>query len=127
MNDRLSRAVAGWLAHPSGVFQALATTAVWFATPPLFHWSWSAAVFWYLGYCTFISFATQFTLAYQNRKAETALELALRNMTDLMRLVVALAEEIKHEQEELAAEVEDLFPEPQPLLPVDADPLAPQT
>ena len=93
MNDRLSRWVAAWLAHPTGVLQALGTTVIWLATPFL-GWSWHDAVFWYLGYCTFISFATQFTLAYQNRKAEAAQELTLRNMVDLMNLNVTLARKI---------------------------------
>ena len=94
MNERLSRWVAAWLAHPTGIAQALVTTAGWFAAPFAFHWPWHSVIFWYLGYCTFISFATQFTIAYQNQKAEAALELTLRNMTDMMRLDIALAEQI---------------------------------
>lgn len=102
--------MSGWLAHRTGITQAVVVTACWFAAPFVFGWPTSAAVFWYLALCTFISFATQFTLAYQNRKAEATLELALRNMTDLMRLTVALAKEIQGEQAEILAELEDLAP-----------------
>ena len=106
MNDRLSRWVAGWLAHPSGVLQALTTTAAWLAVPIAFHWRLTTAIFWYLAYCTFISFATQFTLAYQNQKAERALALTLRNQADTMRLLLQLAERDVHTGEELQAQVE---------------------
>jgi hypothetical protein len=76
-HDRISRLVAAWLAHPTGIFQALTTTALWFSIPLLAGWAWMAAVFWYLAYCTFVSFATQFTIAYQNAKAQQALNEAL--------------------------------------------------
>lgn len=109
MNEKISRLVARWLAHPTGIFQALGTTALWFATPPVFHWSWHAAVFWYLGYCTFISFATQFTLAYQNNKAQVALDLSLRNMTDMMRLDIALAKKVEESLSNLDTGVDKLI------------------
>lgn len=83
---------------------------LWLLAIPL-GWSSNAAVFWYLGFCTFVSFATQFTLAYQNRRSEAALEQALRNMTDLMRLMVAIAREIKGEQQDILEAVEDLVPD----------------
>ena len=58
-------------------------------------------VFWYLAYCTFISFATQFTLAYQNQRAQSALDLSLRNMTDMMKLDIVLAEKVNQALERL--------------------------
>ncbi len=93
MNDRLSNAIARWLSHPTGVLQGLLTTAAWFSIPWFFHWSFAAVVFWYLAYCTFVSYETQFTLAYQNKKAEL-------HMLNMMRLLVAFAEEAKREQDE---------------------------
>ena len=89
------------MAHPTGVVQALATTCLWFSAPLALGWSENTAVFWYLAYCTFISFATQFTLAYQNRRAEAALEQTLRNLTDLMKLDVAMAEQVDRALDEL--------------------------
>lgn len=101
MNDRLSNAIARWLSHPSGISQAIVTTAVWFSVPWFFHWSFQTAVFWYLAYCTFISYATQFTLAYQNKKAEL-------HMLNTMRLLVALSEEVKNEQEEQGGQLDEI-------------------
>lgn len=93
LNDRLSYVIARWLSHPSGITQAIITTAIWFSVPWYFNWPFQTAIFWYLAYCTFISYATQFTLAYQNKKAEL-------HMLNTMRLLVALAEEVKLEQVE---------------------------
>lgn len=101
MNDRLSNAIAHWLSHPTGIFQAITTTAIWFSVPRIFHWSENAAVFWYLAYCTFISYATQFTLAYQNKKAEL-------HMLNMMRLLVAFAEEAKREQAEQGKDLDEI-------------------
>lgn len=69
--------------------------------PTIFGWSESAAVFWYLAYCTFISYATQFTLAYQNKKAEL-------HMLNMMRLLVAFAEEAKREQDEQGRDLDEI-------------------
>lgn len=118
MNERVSQIVAAWLAHPTGIVQALTVTTIWFSAPFALHVSFTTAIFWYLAYCTFISFATQFTLAYQNRKSEAALELTLRNLTDMMRLLVALAEEIRHgqdEQDEQLIELEERLEEWPPI------------
>lgn len=101
MNDRLSNAIAHWLSHPTGIFQAITTTAIWFSVPTIFGWSESAAVFWYLAYCTFISYATQFTLAYQNKKAEV-------HTLNMMRLLVAFAEEAKREQDEQGRDLDEI-------------------
>ena len=101
MNDRLSNAIARWLSHPTGIFQAITTTAIWFSVPRLLHWTESSAVFWYLAYCTFISYATQFTLAYQNKKAEL-------HMLNMMRLLVAFAEEAKREQAEQGKDLDEI-------------------
>lgn len=99
MNDRLSNAIARWLSHPTGIAQAIVTTSIWFSIPRIFHWPESAAVFWYLAYCTFISYATQFTLAYQNKKAET-------HMLNLMKLQVAMAEQFAVQQDEQSEDLE---------------------
>lgn len=106
MNDRLSGLVAEWLAHPTGILQSLLITSAFFASGLVF--GEKSVLFWYLAYCTFVSFATQFTIAYQNRKAEQVLEMALRNMTDLMGLVVALTKEIKGEQSEQAEALDQI-------------------
>ena len=78
------------------------------ATPLVFGWKTMVVVFWYLAYCTFISYATQFTLAYQNRKAERHGELVLRNMTDTMRLLVAMAEDAKRERDEQGEQLDEI-------------------
>lgn len=104
----MSRWVARWLAHPTGILQALLITGVWFAAP-FIGWQEHAAIFWYLAFCTFISFATQFTIAFQNQKAELALEQTLRNITDLMRLDVTLAERIEDALEALDESVDRLL------------------
>jgi len=88
LNDRLSSGIARWLSHPTGVAQAFITTLIWFSIPFLVGFSETTAIFWYLAYCTFISYATQFTLAYQNKKAEL-------HMLNLLKLLVAMAEEDK--------------------------------
>lgn len=64
--------------------------------------------FWFLFVATLISFITQFTIAFQNEQASHTLDLALRNQADTMRLLVALTQEIRGEQEEILAELEDL-------------------
>ena len=114
MNDRLSNAIARWLSHPSGIFQAIITTAIWFSIPHIFHWSENRAVFWYLAYCTFISYATQFTLAYQNKKAEI-------HMLNMMRLLVAFAEDARKEQVEQGDQLDEIvyrIKEDHPSIPV---------
>lgn len=109
MNERISRYVAKWLAHPSGIAQALFVTVLWFASPFLLHWTYTTAIFWYLAYCTFISFATQFTLAYQNHKAEIVLKQTLDNQSDMMRLAVAMAHSDQGRTEALAAHAEAIY------------------
>jgi len=108
VNDRISRWVAAWLAHPTGIAQALVTTGIWFSMPAVFHWSFQTAIFWYLAYCTFISFATQFTLAYQNHKAERALVMSLKNQADTMRLLLELAQRDEQTGANLAAAVTEM-------------------
>ena len=105
IHHTLSRLVAKWLAHPTGIFQALAISAAWFAAPLVFGISWMGAIYWYLAWCTFISFATQFTLAYQNKKSEDQNEMILKNMTDTMKLVLAVAREVRGELDENQAEL----------------------
>lgn len=101
MNDKISNAVARWLSHPTGIFQSVVISAAWFSTPWIFQWKENSVIFWYLAYCTFISYATQFTLAYQNKKAEL-------HMLNTMRLLVALAEEAKSEQVEIGRELDEI-------------------
>jgi low affinity Fe/Cu permease len=103
MHDRLSNMVARWLSHPTGFAQAVVGTLLFFV-PAVFGWPVTAALFWYFGLCTFVSFATQFTLAYQNKKAEL-------HMLNTMRLLVALAEEIREQQARQQAELEDIHQE----------------
>ena len=104
MNERLSRWVAAWLSHPTGIVQAIATTAAWFAVAFGIGGHSQTAVFWYLAYCTFISYATQFTLAYQNRLSE-------RHNLNQMRLLVALAEEIRANQKAQGAQLDEISEE----------------
>jgi low affinity Fe/Cu permease len=97
--------VARWLASPIGFVQACVVTVLWCVAIAhgLDHHG-----FWFLFVATLISFVTQFTIAFQNEQASEALDLALRNQADTMRLLVALTQEIRGEQEEILAELEDL-------------------
>ena len=113
--------MAAWLAHPTGIFQALLTTAAWFSTPFALGWREQSAVFWYLAYCTFVSFATQFTLAYQNRKAERALTLSLRNQADTMKLLLELAKRDEETGARLAAAVAEMDAEVERMFAVAVD------
>lgn len=85
MNSRLSGLVARWLAHPTGIMQAVSTTFAWATIPWLLGWSETSAIFWYLAFCTFISYATQFTIGYQNEQADRKLNEALGTLLQLAR------------------------------------------
>lgn len=118
MNERISRWVAAWLAHPTGIFQSLAITAVWLSSPVVFGWTEHTAQWWYLAFCTFVSFATQFTIAFQGRKNELAAAMQLENQAAQMRLLLALTKEIQGDQEEILDELERLVPPVDPVDPV---------
>lgn len=72
-----------------------------FFVPIVFGWRLRDALFYYLAFATFVSFQTQFTLAYQNRKKELRDELMLRNLVDTMRLLVAMSEKQEDQLDEI--------------------------
>lgn len=122
MNERLSRWVASVLAHRAGFVAFNLFTVAWFATPAVvaIFWTWKIGlmlelVFFLPGYLdivTWFSGATQFTIAFQNDEARRADELQLRNQMHTMELLVALAKEIRGEQDEnqqeLLAQIKEL-------------------
>ena len=99
----LAERFTDWLSSPAGLIQGLILTLVWI---PLVIFGADKHGFWFLFFATLVSFLTQFPLAYASRRAEM-------HTLKLMKLMVALAEEIKAdvaEQGEQLDEIEDRLP-----------------
>lgn len=95
---RLAERFTDWLASPRALIQGLVLTFLWL---PLVWFGIDAHGFWFLFFATLVSFITQFPLAYASRRSEM-------HMVKLMRLMVALAEEIKSEQGEQTAQLDEI-------------------
>jgi hypothetical protein len=101
VNERLSRAAANVLAHRAGLLWFNVFTLAWFAVPALIgvFVNWHVALVFelvvflpgYLDVVTWFSGATQFTIAFQNSKAQTALDETLETLLQLARNDVAAA------------------------------------
>lgn len=89
--------MARWLASPAGFLQAVVITVLWCVAIAR---GWDQHGFAFLFFATLISFVTQFTIAFQNEQAASALDLTLRNQAETMRLLVTLAKKLEQEQEE---------------------------
>lgn len=87
-----------WLASPAALVQGIVLTLLWL---PLIWFGLDEHGFWFLFFATLVSFLTQFPLAYASRRSE-------RHMLKLMRLMVALAEEIKHGQDDQDHALEEI-------------------
>ena len=87
---RVAERFTDWLASPLALLQAIIITLPWLVVVAV---GWDPHGFWFLFFATLISFLTQFPLAYASRRSE-------EHMLKMMRLMVALAEEIKSGQDE---------------------------
>lgn len=94
--DRLAARFTDWLASPAALIQGILVTLPWLAIVFL---GFDKHGFWFLFFATLVSFITQFPLAYAARRAEQHSALLLRNLNDTMKLLVALADKIRADQE----------------------------
>lgn len=116
MHDRVSRLAADLLAHKAGFVAFNVFTVVWFGaafTLPLELGDKVAAALLlalagYLDIVTWFSSATQFTLAYEARKAREAAERTDAQQAQMMQNQLHLMQFILDGQAKIQAEIEDM-------------------